>query len=227
VRTVSLAGKKGAGRVAIVDDEDYDLVMQYRWYLVLTANRSGRPSGPYARSSCKHPDGTWTNVYMHKLLTGWPMTDHENGDGLDNRRTNLRPASFAQNMANSQPKAGKTSAYRGVSWSRERGKWRADIKVDGRNRRLGFFVHEVEAAKAYIDAARAVWGEFVRAADIPAGAVTGEPPRGTCPVCACSWRLRKDGTLRTHHGYVGSARLHGDNCAGSGYLPADGGADGG
>src|ERR1035441_5635135 len=118
MKTVPLSGKKGAGRVVLVDDADYGLVSQYTWHLHVTARKSGRENGPYARSSFKRDDGTWGMIYIHTMLTGWPRTDHKHHDGLNNQRLNLRPATTGQNMANALPIDGGTSPYRGVHWSR-------------------------------------------------------------------------------------------------------------
>ena|SRR5258707_1089611 len=158
MRAIPLAGTVAAGRVALIDDEDYDLVSPYKWHLHVVTR--GRPCGPYARGSIRLANGIWTNAYMHKLITGWPQTDHENHDGLDNQRHNLRPASDSQNHANMRPRPGGTSRFKGVNWVRHAGRWRASIKVDGRSRHLGYFSDELDAAYAYESAAREAWGQY-------------------------------------------------------------------
>ena len=96
MRTLSLGGKVAAGRVALVDDEDYELVSGYTWCAARFSPRILYACS-YVRGS-----GAAAPVYvrMHKLITGWPRTDHINGNGLDNQRANLRPVSQAQNQAN-------------------------------------------------------------------------------------------------------------------------------
>jgi hypothetical protein len=96
---------------------------------------------------------------MHKLLTGWPQTDHINGNGLDNRRCNLRPVTSQQNRAN-QRKTRGTSQFKGVYLRRRERNWEAAIKVNRRRIYLGTFSSEVEAARAYDAAARHHFGEF-------------------------------------------------------------------
>lgn len=153
---IPLHGKRAAGRVALIDEADHPLVMSYRWNVhesglsaYAMAYRVG--SGAAGRPS--------QNVTMHQLLTGWPMTDHVNHDGLDNRRVNLRPATKVLNAANSRPRGG-TSKYRGVCWYARRSKWMVRIKINGRPRFLGYFADEEEAARRFDAVARAEWGVY-------------------------------------------------------------------
>jgi hypothetical protein len=140
-----------AGRAAFVDDEDFELVMAYRWYAI----QSGRTTYAVAympgsgRAAQK-------NVRMHKLITGWPQTDHRDHDGLNNQRHNLRPATGNQNPANMRPREGCTSRFKGVCWNRWDRNWMAYIS----RRNLGRFAVEEDAARAYDAAALAAWGEY-------------------------------------------------------------------
>jgi hypothetical protein len=89
--------------------------------------------------------------------------DHKDGDGLNNQRANLRPATNSRNGANRlYSKPNPSSPYRGVWWAKVNKKWRSAIKVDGKYIHLGLFTDEVEAALAYDDAARKFFGEFSR-----------------------------------------------------------------
>ena len=155
--TVPLHGRIAAGRVALVDDEDYELVMQYRWN-VFEETRNGLLHGPYAITS-RTVAGKPRNMRMHQLLTDWPRTDHINHDGLDNQRHNLRPATGAQNQWNARSGSG-TSKYKGVNWDRRYGKWRAVIRPAGRQQHLGYFASEEAAARAYDAAALEIGGEY-------------------------------------------------------------------
>jgi hypothetical protein len=157
MKTVPLGGVRAAGRVALVDDADYDLVMTRKWHLLA----GHRPDTVYAATSFRYPDGSSSKIKMNTFITGWGMTDHVNGDGLDNRRSNLRPATDAQNQGNRKPTHGKSSQYKGVSRIGG-GKWRASIMSDYKSRNLGHFRTEMEAALVYDAAAREVFGEFAR-----------------------------------------------------------------
>jgi hypothetical protein len=93
------------------------------------------------------------NILMHREILFYAkvknklLVDHINGDGLDNRKSNLRTATHRQNAWNSR--AYGKSKYKGIWQVRETGKWCARIKVNGKVRNLGRFSDEVEAAKAY------------------------------------------------------------------------------
>jgi hypothetical protein len=140
------------GLVALVDEADFELVSQFRW------NASSRRNlSRYARTYVQEA-GRKKMVLLHRLITGAPpekAVDHINRDGLDNRRSNLRVCSHAENMRNRRGKPGK---YRGV---RQAGKkWSATIMVDGVSLYFGSFETPVEAAIAYDNAAIRHHGEF-------------------------------------------------------------------
>lgn len=156
MKTVPLYGKVSAGRVALVDDEDYDLVMQYRWHVKETLREAPRRSdGPYACTMIGR-----TALYMHDLIMDTKGVDHRDHDGLNNQRSNLRTATEQQNRRNTRNRLGYSSPYKGVYWSKIRRRWHVLITVDSRAQNLGFYASEAEAALAYDDAAREVFGEF-------------------------------------------------------------------
>jgi hypothetical protein len=96
---------------------------------------------------------------MHRLLLGVSndvQVDHVNGDRLDNRRANLRPATSSENMCNRKGSA----SFKGVHWDKRNKKWRVSIQVKRKIVRLGRFTDPIEAARAYDEAATVHHGEF-------------------------------------------------------------------
>ena len=100
-----------------------------------------------------------TGVRMHTLLTGWKRVDHEDHNGLNNQRSNLRQATAGQNARNARIRiAPKTSQYKGVAWAGSA--WVAYIQADRKRHHLGRSPSELEAAYMYDAAARELHGEF-------------------------------------------------------------------
>lgn len=144
------------GAYALVDAQDADLVLPYRWQL-----QSSVYGTRYA-IRFKKRNRVSTKFYMHREILGAAAgleVDHINGNGLDNRRQNLRLVSHQENMMN---RAGsfKTSRYKGVHRDRARNKWAAKIKHNQRIAFIGRFDDEIEAACAYDVAARLIFGRF-------------------------------------------------------------------
>ncbi len=98
------------------------------------------------------------------MTGGWPPigVDHRDLDGLNNRWTNLRLATKAQNAANTRAPRNSTTGHKGVSWSKTNRKFRAYIRAGGRQKWLGYFDTAEEASAAYQSAAAEVYGEFAR-----------------------------------------------------------------
>lgn len=167
MREIPLYGRLARGRLALVDDQDYALVMAYRWN-VIEPRRHGHAYGPYAQAGALLPDGRRDRgraILMHKLITGYPRTDHVDHNGLNNQRSNLRPATGAQNNGNRRKLRQKSSRFKGVCWYTDprtatAGWWRATITLDNRQASLGYHATEEDAARAYNRAAREAFGEF-------------------------------------------------------------------
>ena len=102
---------------------------------------------------------------MHREILKPPKnveTDHKDGNGLNNQRYNLRWATKTQNRQNQRPQEGCTSRFKGVRWDKNARKWRACIKVQGKQVHLGFYSLEIDAARAYDNAALLYFKEFAR-----------------------------------------------------------------
>lgn len=145
------------GYVAIVDEADYEALATYCWQ----AQEARRPARIGHRRVYAMRGG---GIRMHRQIVGAPRgvpVDHINGDGLDNRRSNLRPSTTWQNVANQRyPRLGTSSRFKGVSWAKRERIWEAYIKVHRRKINLGSFSDEIQAAYAYDRAAKQFFGEF-------------------------------------------------------------------
>ena len=143
------------GKVALVDDADYERLVVYSWHAA-----SVQKGTWYAARKFRYGRKVRTE-YMHDLLMGCIKIDHQNGNGLDNQRRNLRPATSAQNAQNRRKRCNARGHFKGVTL-RKSGKWEAGIKIGGRNLYLGTFDAEEQAAAAYRAAAKSAFGEFAR-----------------------------------------------------------------
>lgn len=142
------------GQTALIDEADADLVRQFRW----RAFRCGHTW--YAIRDVRLETGRRSVQQMHTFITGFAVTDHINGNGLDNRRANLRDATQAQNCRNTRKRSGSSSRFKGVAWFRRTRRWAAQIQHEGKIISLGYHASEEGAALAYDAAARAYFGEF-------------------------------------------------------------------
>jgi osmotically-inducible protein OsmY len=145
------------GHVAVVDDEDFSIVSQWKWYAQINLG------GVYA---ARREGSGGRLVYMHRLINATPsgmVTDHIDGNGLNNTRANLRTATHRQNAQNQRPQRKKDAATKGA-WYDASGKqdkrWRSAIRVNGKLKYLGRYHTQQEAASAYAVAASQLFGQF-------------------------------------------------------------------
>lgn len=143
------------GKFAIVDDKDYEMLSQHKWY----AHKGGRTYYAYGHTR----DGTKLHtVIMHRAILRprqGLQIDHCDGNGLNNQRDNLRPCTQSQNQHNRKAQGG-SSKYKGVYLQKPPNKWQSRITVDGKMIYLGLFTDEADAARAYDAKAKAFFGEF-------------------------------------------------------------------
>jgi hypothetical protein len=142
------------GRFAIVDADDYDWLNNYKWYAHLDGNKY------YAY---RHIRRTKRRIAMHRQIMNAPkhlLVDHINGNSQNNRKSNLRVCTKAENVYNRRPSRKCRSGYKGVYWNKHHKKWHVRTTKSGRTFYLGSFNDKIEAAIAYDRKAKELFGEF-------------------------------------------------------------------
>jgi hypothetical protein len=141
----------------IIDPEDLPIILGRNWRLVRSKYQQGLIG--YPKGGPKGQD-----EYLHRLIMNTPKgldTDHIDGNHLDNRKSNLRVCTKAQNQHN-RHRAHGLSKFKGVSWHTKTKKWQARVALNGKRIHIGVFDSEIEAAKAYDQKARELYGDFAR-----------------------------------------------------------------
>jgi hypothetical protein len=152
MKQIPLNGKHGKGKFALVDDEDYEELMQYRWFVSTKG---------YVKRG-KVLNGKYKDVSLHRFILQAKkglVIDHINHNKLDNQKANLRQCTNAENMSNMISQTG-ISKFKGVSFDKKLNKWRAQICFNYKQKNLGSFDTELEAAQAYNTKALELFGEF-------------------------------------------------------------------
>lgn len=147
------------GKVALVDDDMYDYLMQWKWF----ANNikgyfyAGRN---ITSSKCKQ-----SRISMHRLIMKpdkGMIIDHLDGDALNNQKNNLRICNHSENMRNRKLGKNNTSGYKGVSYQKRDNNWRSYIKFNNKTINIGTYTNPIDAARAYNEAAIKYHGKFAK-----------------------------------------------------------------
>ena len=145
------------GKVALVDDEDFEELNKYKWctckkrhtFYAVRRTRDGSRKGRI--------------IYMHRQILGFPKkVDHRDGCGTHNQKNNLRVCTNRQNHMNSRPRLGCSSKFKGVTFFEKGNKWLARLVLEGKSFSLGLHATEEDAALAYNRKAIEIFGEFAR-----------------------------------------------------------------
>ncbi len=189
MKKIKLHGRSGQGKYISVDDNDFDKLNLYRWYLLgkkpneYACAEMYKISGKYIpqikkrwtyRFMQRDNNGQFTGKYllprakrvlMHRFIMNAKkdqMIDHINRNTLDNRKTNLRFCSSTENHANQTIRSDNKSGYKGVVWHKRIKKWQAGITLKRKRMHIGYFIEKLEAAKAYNNKATQLFGEFAK-----------------------------------------------------------------
>lgn len=153
MQKIALFGKRGNGQFVMVDDQDYEKVSNHKWYLA----KNG-----YVHTTYKL-DGKQIHLLIHRLILNLlhvdkRLVDHKNHNKQDNTRDNIRICTNVQNQRNRMCQNGKTSHYKGVTFQYK--SWRSQIESEGIIYKLGSYHNEIDAALAYDQKARELFGEY-------------------------------------------------------------------
>jgi hypothetical protein len=144
-----------SGEIALVDDDDYEALSQYKW--TLQVNRNNRYAARW-----KVVGKRTYKIFMHRSIMNFPEgseIDHINHNGLDNRKENLRLTHKSGNQQNARIRRDNKSGYKGVRWYKRDKRWQSSIMVDYKAIHLGYFDDPKAAAFAYNQAAIRYFGE--------------------------------------------------------------------
>ena len=161
MKVILLSSNKYPGFETIVDDEDFNELIQYKWHLKVVKKKWSISYYAVANYDQKQ-------IYMHRLimaLHGYDienkLIDHKDQNGLNNQKENLRICNLSENAQNARkPKHGKTSKYKGVSVRKSTNKYHSYIMLNQKRIHIGYFTNEIDAAIAYNKKAIELFGEF-------------------------------------------------------------------
>lgn len=143
------------GKVALVDDDDYEWLNETNWWF----------NGRYA-VTVRYEGKKRINIWMHREIMKTPphlFTDHINMDRLDNRKNNLRLCTKSQNMLNRPAQRNNTSGHKNIYWDKNRKLWCVEIKVNGKKHHLGRYADIKHAIERRDLAHKGIIGDFARA----------------------------------------------------------------
>jgi len=147
------------GKVALVDDEDFERMNQFKWQVMKNRNTFYATRCVWLKDQKKKK-----TLYMAReiLRLSDPeiIADHINHNGLDNRKGNLRQCTHTQNKQNRKKRCKASSRFKGVHFFKRSNTWKSQISIKGKETHIGSFHNEHEAALAYNIAALNHFGEF-------------------------------------------------------------------
>lgn len=153
------------GYKVLIDDDDYEKIIGHNWKIAKTNYIKDKKI--YFRYNEHDINNKTICIYLHRFILGLTLhdgiiTDHINGDTLDNRKSNLRKCSEKQNSMNKKKYKNNKTGYKGVCYDKSRNKYKAQIQLDKKCLYLGRFINPQDAYSAYCDASKKYHGEYGR-----------------------------------------------------------------
>lgn len=150
------------GKIALVDDEDYEYLMQWKWQAFYQQNTH---SFIARRMTSKRKEGERKSIIMHRIIMNaqkGQIIDHINHDTLDNRKENLRFCTHSENMQNRTIQSNNKARYKGIYWRKSRNCWEVRVHKNCKLKRVKCVHDKIEAALVYDEFAEEVHGEFAK-----------------------------------------------------------------
>lgn len=154
---LSKKGKNKNKFWALVDNDDFEELNKYRWYVSRGFRENYYAVRTYNLHSIKYSECMHRKILKAKAKE---FVDHKDGNGLNNQRANIRICTKSENAMNVGLNSKNKTGFKGVVWDKDRGQWRTTIRVGGKYKFLGRFYDKKEAAVAYNRAAIKYFGEF-------------------------------------------------------------------
>lgn len=151
--------KLSQGKYALVDDKDFLELNVFKWYTLK------RGKNFYAARNSRVAEVKGRLILMHRFIMQTPndmQTDHRDGNGLNNQRKNLRVCTVSQNQMNRGIQSNSTSGLKGVSYTKQNKKWKAQILINKKHIYLGYFDTKELAYQAYVTACKKYHKEFAK-----------------------------------------------------------------
>jgi hypothetical protein len=146
------------GKVAIVDDEDFEYLNQFKWFASKQKNDKF-----YVGRNIPVSNKKQSKIWIHRFIMNPEKSmviDHLDGDPLNNQKKNLRICTHSENMRNRNLYVNNTSGFKGVYWHKTTKKWMSYIRINKKSLYLGIYTCPIDAARAYNEAALKYHGEF-------------------------------------------------------------------
>ncbi|HEX2910376.1 MAG TPA: HNH endonuclease [Chloroflexia bacterium] len=153
MRKIPLVGERGKGKFALIDDDQFDKVSNFKWIW----------NGRYVATFIK-VNGVQKTLLLHRYIFGEVdgEIDHKDHNALNNTRENLRVCTRSQNLMNRKIGKNNSSGYKGVYFDKWKNKWRAYIYLNKKQIILGWFDEKIDAARYYNVAAIKYHGQYAR-----------------------------------------------------------------
>lgn len=158
--TFIINSKKFGKHVVEIDDEDAERVLKFKWCVHYKYKYGHYRLTDVRTNTIKN--GKRRQIALHKLLTSYKIVDHADRNVLNNKKENLRNCSNAENLRNKGLQSNNTSGFKGVYWNKNRNKFQAQIKFNGKNFYLGLYNTLQEGAEVYDRAATELHGDFAK-----------------------------------------------------------------